>query len=527
MARDLADELDRGQREAILCRLALAEARSLDLEVAMQTADRALAELEASQADTARAAGFLWSFARELTDAGAPEEHVRPLIERGLSFVGDDRDLHWARLMLVLHPAEPLESGRIHAERWIGYDVEAVRIARASDDELDYAATLELMDWRGTDEAGDLLERCRRWRQPAARIHALSIVARTLLYELGDLRQALGVSRELLAESERAGSLPGTAYALEQLADVAIAFGEFEAGSTNLARARAVAAKLGPAHRVHFIIGLVETRFAMYLDGDWGALARAYERAATDPRLHWRWITIHAAAWAAFAYARAGATREATRLLDDLVPLLEALEPRTLNQNAATALAGEAIWHLGDRSRAARCRELALALVDAGVGDYVMGSHELTLGRMASLLEEHAEASEWFARAQATLLEDGRRPLYAIAVIDHASAMVAARSPAPLGALREAQALAAELGMTPWSERAAGLLAQADATPPAGLTGREAEVLRLLAEGRTNREIADALVLSVHTIERHLANAYRKIGTRNRAEATAFVVRNL
>jgi DNA-binding NarL/FixJ family response regulator len=156
-----------------------------------------------------------------------------------------------------------------------------------------------------------------------------------------------------------------------------------------------------------------------------------------------------------------------------------------------------------------------------------MGSHELTLGRMASLLEEHAEASEWFARAQATLLEDGRRPLYAIAVIDHASAMVAARSPAPLGALREAQALAAELGMTPWSERAAGLLAQADATPPAGLTGREAEVLRLLAEGRTNREIADALVLSVHTIERHLANAYRKIGTRNRAEATAFVVRNL
>jgi DNA-binding CsgD family transcriptional regulator len=65
------------------------------------------------------------------------------------------------------------------------------------------------------------------------------------------------------------------------------------------------------------------------------------------------------------------------------------------------------------------------------------------------------------------------------------------------------------------------------ATPPAGLTPREAEILRLLAGGRTNREIADTLVLSVHTIERHLANAYRKIGARNRADATAFALREL
>ena len=46
-------------------------------------------------------------------------------------------------------------------------------------------------------------------------------------------------------------------------------------------------------------------------------------------------------------------------------------------------------------------------------------------------------------------------------------------------------------------------------------------------EGRTNREIADVLVLSIHTIERHLANAYRKIGARNRTDATAFVLANL
>lgn len=85
----------------------------------------------------------------------------------------------------------------------------------------------------------------------------------------------------------------------------------------------------------------------------------------------------------------------------------------------------------------------------------------------------------------------------------------------------------AGLGMASWAERAGRLLHEIEATPPAGLTEREAEVLRLLAGGRTNREIAATLVLSVHTIERHLANAYRKIGARNRADATAFALRNL
>jgi LuxR family transcriptional regulator, maltose regulon positive regulatory protein len=59
-----------------------------------------------------------------------------------------------------------------------------------------------------------------------------------------------------------------------------------------------------------------------------------------------------------------------------------------------------------------------------------------------------------------------------------------------------------------------------------GLSAREAEVLTLVAEGHTNGEIAAELVLSVHTIERHLQNAYRKIGVRNRADAAAYMVRH-
>lgn len=57
---------------------------------------------------------------------------------------------------------------------------------------------------------------------------------------------------------------------------------------------------------------------------------------------------------------------------------------------------------------------------------------------------------------------------------------------------------------------------------PDGLTGREAEILRLLASGMTNPEIADALVLSGHTIKTHINHIFAKTGSRDRAAATRY-----
>jgi DNA-binding CsgD family transcriptional regulator/pimeloyl-ACP methyl ester carboxylesterase len=64
------------------------------------------------------------------------------------------------------------------------------------------------------------------------------------------------------------------------------------------------------------------------------------------------------------------------------------------------------------------------------------------------------------------------------------------------------------------------------AARPGGLSRRELEVLRLVAAGESNRQIARRLGLSTHTIERHVANLYRKIGARGRADATAHALRN-
>jgi two-component system, NarL family, response regulator NreC len=58
--------------------------------------------------------------------------------------------------------------------------------------------------------------------------------------------------------------------------------------------------------------------------------------------------------------------------------------------------------------------------------------------------------------------------------------------------------------------------------PPDGLTDREVEVLRLIAAGLTNNEIAGELYLSSKTVSRHLSNIFTKIGVSSRAGATAF-----
>jgi DNA-binding NarL/FixJ family response regulator len=97
--------------------------------------------------------------------------------------------------------------------------------------------------------------------------------------------------------------------------------------------------------------------------------------------------------------------------------------------------------------------------------------------------------------------------------------------------LDESLAIATELGMRPLMERVSDRLgrvpAQPAATPtyPGGLTAREVEVLRLVASGKTNLEIAEELVIAEGTARRHVANIYEKIGAANRVEAATYAAR--
>lgn len=93
--------------------------------------------------------------------------------------------------------------------------------------------------------------------------------------------------------------------------------------------------------------------------------------------------------------------------------------------------------------------------------------------------------------------------------------------------LRTAEELARGLGAAPLAERVAGLLRRTrtsrggDAQAPLGLTPREYEVLRLVAEGRSNRDIAEELFISVKTASVHVSNILGKLGVTSRGEAAA------
>ena len=87
-------------------------------------------------------------------------------------------------------------------------------------------------------------------------------------------------------------------------------------------------------------------------------------------------------------------------------------------------------------------------------------------------------------------------------------------------------------GRTMSSEQAVAYALDHSATPetaspetyPAGLSAREADVLRLIATGLTNAEVAEKLFLSPRTVGWHLGSIYRKRGFSSRTEATRFAV---
>jgi DNA-binding NarL/FixJ family response regulator len=92
---------------------------------------------------------------------------------------------------------------------------------------------------------------------------------------------------------------------------------------------------------------------------------------------------------------------------------------------------------------------------------------------------------------------------------------------------------ASELGMRALEERLTARLGQTVTQPPPAapsslddLSQREVEVLRLLAAGKSNRDIAEALYISLNTVATHVRNILTKTGTANRTEVAAYALRH-
>jgi DNA-binding NarL/FixJ family response regulator len=172
--------------------------------------------------------------------------------------------------------------------------------------------------------------------------------------------------------------------------------------------------------------------------------------------------------------------------------LASAAEPRQpLALLAAHRFAGELATAAGNRDDAATHLEAALALATACVVPYERALTVLALGELACACDDRARAEE--------MLDEGR-------------------------------ALCSRLGAKPALTRAAALetrlssLSAPQQVYPAGLSAREVEVLRLVATGLSNAEVAEHLVLSPRTVEQHLRSIYNKLGVSSRTAATRFAM---
>jgi DNA-binding CsgD family transcriptional regulator len=517
LARDAAPEV----RAEIAARRAAAAANAIRIDEALRALEEATGLLR-SLGRRSEEAALLQEVARALRLAGADESVVGTLVERGLDLLGETRDLTWARLRLSQRRFEPIEAGPVHAGRWIPHDPEAVAIVEADGDEEDWARTLEPSDYSERAETDALARRVLRCTHPMARMRGLSVLAQVYLFQLGDVAETGRLARMLWAVATEIGSLVGQAHALLWTSEAHFVHGEFEAGNEAYRGARELIARLGPSHTLRRTMGGTST--AHYtVGGDWRWVAEHQRSLATDPR-NPPSMSLTQALRSAYGYLWLGELGRAREQIGWVLrPLLDS-PPSQMNRNLGVAWAGQLAWELEDAALAAAVREELEPLVAARTLVHAqVTSIDIAHASCATLEGDWEAASRSFDAARLGTGERRERPLRALVdFYDGVSRRRAGRGGADELIGRAASAFE-ELGMGVWTERVSRLREPAQ---PDGLTAREAEVLARVAAGDTNKEIAAELVLSVRTVERHVDNAYRKIGVRNRAEATAYALRN-
>jgi DNA-binding CsgD family transcriptional regulator len=223
------------------------------------------------------------------------------------------------------------------------------------------------------------------------------------------------------------------------------------------------------------------------------------------------------------------ARRELTQLADDgLDAFRESLWLASLTYLTDASAA------LGDEATAAivypELEPLSGANVMIGhlVGYY--GAADRYLGMLATTLGEWERAEQHFERAMELNRQMGSATWLAHTAYEYAHLLLTRPSGDRDRAdalLAEAAELAERIGMTTLLSRAAALGTAAPGNAlPDELSAREAQVLRLVAQGLSNREIGTELVISEHTAANHMRSILRKTSCSNRTEAASYAHRH-
>ncbi|HWI03844.1 MAG TPA: LuxR C-terminal-related transcriptional regulator, partial [Acidimicrobiales bacterium] len=233
----------------------------------------------------------------------------------------------------------------------------------------------------------------------------------------------------------------------------------------------------------------------------------------------------------AFFWAVVGDVETARRLHDQVKPYIPTL-PVNGRWLPTICIFAQTACELGDRDHADHCYAVllpyALRCIAGGAGSVAcQGSVSVVLGRLAVLLGRRDDAHRHFADAAAENRRIGVVPYLGETLLQW-SKLLAPTDPAAARPLaEEANAIASRLGMgvvTRESELVLERLRAQGRSTPDPLTRREREVAVLVAQGRSNREIAEHFVLSERTVETHVSRILAKLGLSSRTQLAAWVL---
>lgn len=365
-----------------------------------------------------------------------------------------------------------------------------------------------------------------RWRARA--LHGLG----TITYSQADYDAALGAFSEALALWRRLGDQAGVAFTAMGLGNVRSSLGD-------LATARdvyesGIAAARQPPQPVALALGLA---FLSRLEQDARNLDRARELADEGVKVasvcgFTRAVCISLVSAGDVLHEQGDFVKARAVFHDARVAADRARDP-IFASYAASGLARVALDQ-GDLRLA--CDELIVALTGARqIGEKRAMAHAAEYAAALAVATQHSTKALTLASAAGAAREAGgpaMRPVERDRLAPFLAQARASLSPAAAAeawergrtlALDEAVGVALQL-LQSQSRRDAAMSGQVDR--PSGLSPREVEVLRLLAGGKTSKQIAAELLTSVHTVNNQIASIYAKIGASGKADAVAYAIRN-
>jgi DNA-binding CsgD family transcriptional regulator len=536
--------IDAGRR----CDLLLGLGEALIRAGSYERADDALAEAT----DVARSMGDARRLAAAAMGQVGPARletrgHIRPLIDEALAIAPADDPVLRARLVAKRAMSVPLDET---AERIYWAD-RAWAEATAVDDALALSLAARARCWNSLapghlDEVQDLAARglaAARRTGDLTELHESVFTQLLGTTILGDFDEFDRIEQERAAASERE-RLPrqlelGVTLRTRKL----LLTGEFDAAESAILHAEEIRSRLGSSQRAlagstlqaiwlrwwqRRVDHLDELTELVEAKGREREVLLAGHTPLTRRFTGEHDLIVGLAALTAGDLDRAGCCLRVGLAL----PLVTG---RSVFWNARLALAAELALAVDDRPRITALRD-ALAGWSGLQANYstlmYLGPCDFYLGRLEAAHGELGSAIELLEGALGFVDGVGARPQAMVTRAELATALQRRQDPGDVeradALLTEAAELARAMRLSPWARELHARLGAGDTGSNGDrLTAREHEIVELLATGRTNRQIADRLHLSVKTVERHLSNLYRKLGVANRTEAVTVAIRSI